>query len=57
MLAARVVLQLPLMALGPLLCHFRGHHWHRFAQHACSPVRVCDRCGFIVHDPYRTKET
>lgn len=57
MLAARVVLQLPLMALGPLLCHFRGHHWHRFAQHACSPVRVCDRCGFIVNDPHRTKET
>lgn len=52
MLALRVVGQLPLMALGPLLCRLRGHRWHVFPLHAASPVRVCVRCSFMVTDPY-----
>ncbi len=57
MLALRVVGQVPLMALAPLVCRLLGHRWHAWAQHASTPVRVCVRCAFVVTDPNRTQET
>lgn len=57
MLALRVIGQLPLMALGPLTCRLRGHRWHVFPMHACTPVRVCVRCSFIVTDPLSRRTT
>lgn len=46
----RALRQLPAFALGPAICRALGHHWHAFTR--TTTMRVCDRCGLMVDDPY-----
>lgn len=36
------------VALDPLLCRVRGHHWHLWAS-GHHVLKVCDRCGTFGH--------
>lgn len=39
-----IVLELPGVILGPLVCRLRGHRWWTWPMHTTT-LRLCTRCG------------